>query len=152
MTVPHIRIFPHSKEEFPSLDMLTTWLLTALKARGGRYLIRSSSSVAELPPGSIVLFRYGRVIAGEAVVSQYVKDATRNRTVLGQETHYEAYVELSQSSIRVFAPPLPVDELQTVIGGALNITTSAQPYYKLEDWTVYPRLLGAHVGGGGGFL
>ena len=29
--------------------MLTTWLLTALKARGGRYLIRSAKSVADLP-------------------------------------------------------------------------------------------------------
>jgi uncharacterized protein (DUF488 family) len=38
MIAPHIRLFPHSKEEFPSLDLLTTWLLTALKARGGRYL------------------------------------------------------------------------------------------------------------------
>lgn len=152
MTAPHIRIFPHSKEEFPSLDMLTTWLLTALKARGGRYLVRSSSSIADLPPGSVVLFRYGRVIAGEAVVCQYVKDATKNRTVLGQETHYEAYVELSQSSIRVFVPPLPVDELQTLIGDAMNVTTSAQPYYKLEDWTIYPRLLAAHVGGAGAFL
>jgi hypothetical protein len=53
----HIRIFPHSKEEFPSLDMLTTWLLTALKARGGRYLIRSANAVADLPTGSLVLFR-----------------------------------------------------------------------------------------------
>jgi hypothetical protein len=152
MAEPHIRIFPHSKEEFPSLDMLTTWLLTALKARGGRYLIRSASSIADLPSGSIVLFRYGQVIVGEAVVCQYVKDATRNRTVLGQETRYEGYVELSESSIRVFVPPLPVDELQGLLGERMNITTSAQPYYKLEDWTIYPRLLAAHVAGSGAFL
>ena len=106
----------------------------------------------DLPPGSIVLFRYGRVIAGEAVVCQYTKDATKNRTVLGQETHYEANVESSPSSIRVFAPPLRADELQTLIGDTMNIITSAQPYYRLEDRTVYPQLLAAHVGGGGAFL
>jgi hypothetical protein len=152
MAEPHIRIFPHSKEEFPSLDMLTTWLLTALKARGGRYLIRSASSLADLPLGSVVLFRYGRVVVGEAVVSQYVRDATKNRTVLGQETQYEAYVELAPSSIRVFVPPLPIEELQSLIGESPNITTSAQPYYKLEDWAIYPKILAAHVGKSGAYL
>ncbi len=152
MTTPHIRVFPHSKEEFPSLDVLTTWLLTALKARGGRYLIRSASSIAELPLGSVVLFRYGHVIVGEAVVSQYVKDASRNRTLLGQETQYEAHVELSPSSIRVFVPPLPIEELQALIGESMNITASAQPYYKFEDWGIYPKLLAAHVGKSGSYL
>src|ERR1700681_1483322 len=99
--MPHIRIFPHSKEEFPSLDMLTTWLLTALKARGGRYLIRSAKSVADLPPGSIVLFRYGHVIVGEAVVSRYVRESHDDRMLLGQETQYEAHVAFCPSSIRL---------------------------------------------------
>jgi hypothetical protein len=152
MTKPQIRILPHSKEEFPSLDMLTSWMLTALKARGGRYLIRSASSIAELPLGSIVLFRYGHVIVGEAVVSQYVKDAKKNRTLLGQETQYEAYVELSPSSIRVFVPPLPIEEVQTLIGESINVTASAQPYYKFEDWDLYPKLLAAHVGKSGSYL
>lgn len=152
MATAHIRIFPHSKEEFPSLDMLTTWLLTALKARGGRYLIRSSKSVADLPLGSIVLFRYGHVIVGEAVVYSYVRESRNDRTLLGQETEYEAYVEFSPSSIRVLLPPLPVEELQSIIGDSLNVMASAQPYYKLEDWSVYPKLLAAHIGNAGAFL
>jgi hypothetical protein len=150
--MPHIRIFPHSKDEFPSLDMLTTWLMTALKARGGRYLIRSANAVADLPTGSVVLFRYGHVIVGEAVVCRYVRDSAKDRTLLGQETHYEAHVVFSPTSIRLFVPPLPVTELQSIIGDSLNITTSAQPYYKLEDWSAYPKLLAAHVGEAGAFL
>jgi hypothetical protein len=153
MTAQHIRIFPHSYEEFPSLDMLTTWLLTALKARGGRYLIRSAKSVAELPLGSVVLFRYGHVIVGEAVVSRYVRDAAKgDRTLLGQETQYEAHVEFAPSSIRIFVPPLPVEVLQDLVGEGTNITASAQPYYKFEDWTLYAKLLAAHVGKAGSFL
>jgi hypothetical protein len=148
----HIRVFPHSKEEFPSLDMLTTWLLTALKARGGRYLIRSSKAVADLPTGSIVLFRYGHVLVGEAVVCRYVRNSRNHRTLLGQETQYEAHVEFSPSSIRVFVPPIPVAELQDIIGDVTNITASAQPYYKIDDWTAYPKLLAAHVGKAGSFL
>jgi hypothetical protein len=152
MTAPQIRIFPHSKDEFPSLDMLTTWLLTALKARGGRYMIRSAERVADLPTGSLVLFRYGHVLVGEAVVVRYVRGSVNHRTLLGQETQYEAHVEFSPSSIRVFVPPLPVEELQAIIGDSPNIVASAMPYYKLEDWGLYPKLLAAHISNAGAFL
>jgi hypothetical protein len=148
----HIRIFPHSKDEFPSLDMLTTWLLTALKARGGRYMIRSGDRIAELPAGSVVLFRYGHVIVGEAVVFSYVRDSKNDRTLLGQEMQYEAYVEFSPSSIRLFVPPVPVEELQAILGDSTNITASAQPYNKIDDWSVYPKLLAVHVGKAGTFM
>jgi hypothetical protein len=54
--MPHIRLFPHNQEEFPALDTLQTWLLTALKAlRAGTFFGRKKS-VADLPAGSIVLF------------------------------------------------------------------------------------------------
>jgi hypothetical protein len=148
----HIRIFPHSKEEFPSLDLLTTWLLTALKARGGRYMIRSGHRIAELPAGSLVLFRWGHVIVGEAVVFRYVHDSKSDRMLLGQETQYEAHVEFSPSSIRVFVPPVPIEELQAILGDSTNVTTSAQPYNKIEDWSVYPKLLAVHVGRAGTFM
>ena len=45
-----------------------TWLLTGLRGRGGVYHLTSADAVANLPPGSIVLFRYGHEIIGEAVV------------------------------------------------------------------------------------
>jgi hypothetical protein len=131
--MPHIRVFPHSTDEFPSLGMLTTWLLTALKARGGRYLIRSAKAVPDLPTGSVVLFRCGHVIVGEAVVFTYVHDSAKNRTLLDQEMEYEAHGEFSPASIRLFVPPFPVEVLQSIMGDSLNIATSAQPYYKLEN-------------------
>lgn len=150
--MPEIRVFPHTRKEFLSRDMMATWLLTALKARGGRYLLRSASAVADLPTGSIVLFRYGHVIVGEAVVIKYVRDSTTELNLLGQETQYEAYVEFSPTSIRLFVPPLPVEELQSIVGDSVNITASAQPYYKFQDWSVYPKLLAVHVGQAGAFL
>jgi hypothetical protein len=42
--------------------------------------------------------------------------------------------------------------LQSIIGNSLNITASAQPYYKLEDWSAYPQLLAGHVSQRGAFL
>src|SRR6516162_4875190 len=115
----HIRVFPHSKDEFPSLDMLTTWVLTALKARGGRYMIRSGDRIADLPAGFVVLFRYGHVIVGEAVVFRYVRDSRNDRTLLGQEMQYEAHVEFSPSSIRLFVRPVPIEELQAILGDSI---------------------------------
>jgi hypothetical protein len=43
-------------------------------------------------------------------VYRYVRDSTRDRTFLGQEMQYEAHVEFSPTSIRLFVPPLPVKE------------------------------------------
>jgi hypothetical protein len=152
MTAPHIRIFPHSQEEFSSLDTLTTWLLTGLKARGGRYLLVSKDAVAELPSGSLVLFRYGQVVVGEAIVAEYLRDSSvRDRTLLGADRQYEACVWFSPSSIRVYAPPVGIEALQSFIGESPNIIPSAQPYFKIEDWNVYPRLL-AHVAKSGTFI
>lgn len=45
MTQAILRIFPHSKQEFATADDLRSWLVTALKARGGRYLLRSNQGV-----------------------------------------------------------------------------------------------------------
>jgi hypothetical protein len=152
MTAPHIRIFPHSQLEFPSRDTLTTWLLTGLKARGGRYLLVSKDAVAELTPGSLVLFRYGQVVVGEAIVSEYRRDSSvAERNLVGDDQKYEACVWLSPSSIRVYAPPVAIEALQSFIGESPNIIPSAQPYFKIEDWNMYPRLL-AHVAKSGTFI
>jgi hypothetical protein len=72
--------------------------------------------------------------------------------VLGQEARYEAQVEFSPSSIRVFVPPPPVWELQAITGGSPDIKTSEMPYYKPEDWGLYPKLPAAHVSNGGAVL
>jgi hypothetical protein len=149
MIPPHIRIFPHSKKEFSSVDMLTTWLLTGLKARGGQYLLVSKSAVAELPPGSLVLFRYDEVVVGEAVVKEYLRDSpVRDRTLAGEVQEYEASVWCLPSSIRVYAPPVEIEALQSFVGESPNMIPSAQPKFKI-DWNVYPKLL-AHIVGKSG--
>lgn len=148
MADPHIRIFPHSQEEFASIDTLTTWLLTGLRARGGRYRLRSRDALAELPIGSIVLFRYGNKIVGEAIVAGYFRESSIDRTLAGEEFEYKAYIMFSQTSIRVYAPPVPTKKLQAILGDSLDITKSAIPYYKIEDWTIYPRLLAEIVESG----
>jgi len=151
MENPHIRIFPHSREEFPSIDALTTWLMAGLRARGGTYHMRSANSVKDLPRGSIVLFRYGHVIVGEAVVASYVKEESNDCTLAGDEIRYEARTEFDPSSIRIYCPPVPIKILQDIVGKEPNMLPSAQPYFKLEEWGVYPKLL-AQVITGGRFL
>jgi len=141
MADPHIRIFPHSKEEFPSVDSLTTWLLNGLKARGGTYHMRSSKAVKDLEAGSIVLFRYHDKIVGEGVVSNYIKGAASDKTIAGEDVEYEARTVFSPSSIRVYSPPVDIEALQSLIGDQPNIVPSAQPYFIINDWSVYPRLL-----------
>ena len=130
----------------------STWLLTSLKARGGKYLVPTADRIAELPAGSIVLFRYGHVLVGEAVVSTYVRGASNSRTLMGQQKQYEAYIEFGQGSIRLFVPPIPVPELQTIVGAKPDLMTSALPYFKLDDWSIYPQLLANHLSNGGYFL
>ena len=148
MTNPHLRIFPYSRDEFPSIDSLTTWLMTGLKARGGTYYLRSANSVRDLDPGSIVLFRYHDKIIGEGVVTNYIKGSAPDRTIPGEDFEYEARVVFAPSSIRLYAPAVPVDALQRCIGEEPNIVPSAQPYFKLTDWSVYPKLLAVVTRGG----
>jgi hypothetical protein len=149
MTEPHIRIFPHSsKDEFPSRDTLTTWLLTSLKARGGEYRLKSSDAVADLPPGSVVLFRYANLIVGEAIVIKHSRKSTVDKNLVGKKKKYSAQVWFSPSSIRVYAPPIGIEKLQGFIDKYSNKSqnlTSAQPYYKIDDWNVYRELLADHV-------
>jgi hypothetical protein len=151
-TTPHIRIFPHNQNHFPSIDTLTTWLLTSLKARGGKYLLKSKDAVANLPPGSLVLFRYDKVVVGEAVVIEHSRDdPSVKRTLAGNNMEYEGSVLFCPSSIRIYAPPVGIELLQGFIGESPNLIPSALPYFKIEDWNVYPMLL-AHVAKSGTFI
>lgn len=148
--MPHIRIFPCG-EEFPSPDALVTWLMTALRARGGRYLLRSADAVADLAPGSIVLFRHGDVIVAEGLVRDYAREAGTDRSLTGDHVSHGARVEFVPDALRVFAPPLPVAELQRLIGTAPDISV-ARTYFIVRDWGVYPKILAAHIGRAGRFV
>jgi len=150
MREAHLRIFPCQKEEFPSLDLLTMWLATGLKARAGNYHLRSRTSVADLVTGSIVFFRYGQSLVGEAIVSAYetFQEPKRDRTLMGQEADYEASVTFCASSIRLYVPPVEVSALEQITGRDLSV---ARTYHRFEDWSIYARLLSAHVANGGAF-
>jgi hypothetical protein len=137
-----VRIFPHSRKEFPSEDSLLTWLLTGLRARGGEYLLRNSKAVTELPPGSVALFRYGHRIVGEAVVwrgKEIFPQPVKDRTLTGEEEHYEARVTFVPSSIRLYAPALGVDRLQPHVPSK-DLQQYAGSYTVLE-WETYGNVL-----------
>lgn len=136
MTQPVVRIFPHSKEEFEDSDELRTWLITALKARGGRYRLHVDSSYGSNPSGSLILFRYENEIIGEAVVEQdYI--AYDKPLKIGDFT-YGGFIKFVPSSIRVYVGGLPVKVLGEFCGRDFS---GARPYYKIEDWAVYPKIL-----------
>jgi hypothetical protein len=115
MTAPQLRIFPHNYEEFPSEDGLIAWLMTGLRGRGGVYLLRNANAVKDPPVGSVVLFRYAHRIVGEAVIwrpKETFAEAMKGRTVAGVEAEYAAQITFAPSSIRLYAPPLPIEWLQ----------------------------------------
>ena len=142
MEFPQVRIFPHSvKEEFPSEDHLRMWLLNGLRGRGGEYHLRDKDAVADLPPGSIVLFRWGHVIVGEAVVwngKEVYSQKKKVRTLLGEEQEYEAQVTFAPSSIRLYAPPVPVKQIEQHAGKDLIRFAGA---YSVHKWEFYAHVL-----------
>ncbi len=136
-----VRIFPHSQVEFPSEDSLLTWLLTALRGRGGVYHLRNADAVKDVPPGSIVLFRYGNRIVGEAVVckgKEVYPEKVRDKTLTGEEAEYGAQVTFVPASIRLYAPPFPVELLQPHL--KKDVVKFAGAYTNL-DWEMYGIVL-----------
>jgi hypothetical protein len=149
MASQQLRIFPHSQEEFPTEDSLRTWLLTALRGRGGVYHLRHRDSVKSVPPGTVVLFRYGNRIVGEAVVckdKEVFAEALRDRTLAGVVTEYGAQVTFVPSSIRLYAPPVPVERLQPHINDK-DVVVYPGAYTNLE-WAIYGVVLQEVVSNG----
>jgi hypothetical protein len=141
MASSQVRIFPHNQEEFPSEDSLLTWLLTGLRGRGGVYYLRDADAVKDLPPGSVVLFRYGHKIVGEAVASkgkELFPEKVKDRTLTGEEAEYGAKVTFVPSSIRLYAPPLPIQRIQPHLNR--DVVKFAGAYTRL-DWTIYAIVL-----------
>jgi hypothetical protein len=145
--IQQVRIFSHdTQREFPSEDDLRTWLLNGLRGNGGVYCFRRANAVDDLPPGSIVLFRYHEQIVGEAVVREGKKVYKKKkylRTLSGQELDYAAEVTFAPASIRLYSPPLPVDVIQGLLTAQKkekNIVTYAGGYPKL-DWEIYACIL-----------
>ena len=141
MEPSQVRIFPHSQKEFPSEDTLRTWLLTGLPGRAGVYHLRNADGVRDLAVGSIVLFRYGHKIVGEAVVwkgKETFPEKVKDRTLTGEEEEYGAQVTFAPSSIRLYAPPVSVERIQQHL--KKDVVKFAGAYTEL-DWDIYAKVL-----------
>jgi hypothetical protein len=139
----HLQIFPHSQQEFPSMEILMMWMLNGLRGRAGVYYFRDASAIRDLPRGSVVLFRWQRIIVGEAVVwkeKEVFRDQLREKTLQGQDVGYTAQVTFAPSSIRLYSPPLPVEFIQQQIGQGKDIMSYSGAYIEL-DWSLYARIL-----------
>jgi hypothetical protein len=121
--------------------MLLAWLSTVLRARGGVYYLRRADAIKSLPPGSVVLFRYGNDIVGEAVVwkdKEPLSATEKGHNLLGKDVTYAARITFLPSSIRIYAPPLPVECLRSQT--EKDLTTYAGAYVELE-WSAYSIVL-----------
>ncbi len=141
---PHIRVFPHIQDEFPTIDSLAIWLAIAVKAGGGIYLVRERKAIDQLPCGSIVLFLHINTIVGEAVVIDFKHGSYPGRVqATGEKFVYGARTKFSPTSIRLYSPEIPIESIQPLIGDHPNRIV---PHYCIiPDWGFYPKLLGLHT-------
>jgi hypothetical protein len=105
------------------------------------YHLRHADAVKDVPPGSVVLFRYGNRIVGEAVVckgKEVFAEKKKERTLTGEEAEYGAQLTFVPSSIRLYAPPLPVERLQPHL--TKDVVKFAGAYTDL-DWAIYGVVL-----------
>jgi hypothetical protein len=57
-----------------------------------------------------VLFRYGDVVVGEAVVREYRREPVTAMSVTGDTVEFGAWLRFAVDMIRVFAPPVTVPD------------------------------------------
>ena len=81
---------------------------------------------------------------GKEVFDEKVKD----RTLTGEEAEYGAQITFAPSSIRLYAPPMPVETLQQHV--EIDLVNYAPAYHILE-WSVYAKVL-QHVMSAGTFI
>lgn len=140
---PQIRIFPHSRKEFPSDGLLQIWLHSVLRSKGGVYHLKTlnGGKAKNLSPGTIVLFRFDKSIVGEAVVQ---KDISSERgqdmnLLTGKKQDYEGQVTFHPSSIRLYSPPVKLEKIQNFVGKK-DVIRGAQAQIILK-WTAYAEIL-----------
>lgn len=144
---PQIRIFPHSRGEFPSDGLLQIWLHSALRSKGGVYHLKTlrGGKPKNLSPGSIVLFRFDKSVVGEAVVQKDISKNISNEEredmnlLTGKKQKYEGRVTFNPSSIRLYSPPVKLDKIKT-FGGKKDLIRGAQAQIIL-DWEAYAEIL-----------
>jgi len=128
MVGPVVCVFPHSADEFPSADALRNFLSNKLpKMQKGRYLLRrlgwkDKGFKARVIRESLVLFRKGAVIVGDAIVKkpiQKLEPPVHDKTELGPPMIYHHDIVFYPESIRVYAKALPIKTLESWSGQRL---------------------------------
>lgn len=116
-----IRVFPHTTL-FSSGDELKSWLYFTLRGRDGYYYLKNvpTTMIDHTPRGSIVMFRYGDSIVGEAVVRRDIMESN--------VPAYQSMIKFHAYSIRVFKNPLRIPRIEALIGKPLSMEGR---YYKL---------------------
>jgi len=142
-----LRIFPTTRKEFKTVDEFACWLLTSLKARDGIYHLRSSrGEVKKTPPGSVVSFRFGNELIGEAIVKcGFVEEKVEIAGVT-----YEGHIQFEESSLRIYKGFFPIPLFQKILEKRMNPKdipdlSYAGAYNRFEDWNIYIDLLKKQV-------
>jgi len=144
MVDPVACIFPHSDDEFATAAMLRSFLSNTLpKTQEGIYLLRrlgwkDKDFKARVVPDSLVLFRKGAVIVGDAVVQEPIRELDppmHDQTELGIPVIYYHDIVFNPESIKVYVKDLPVNTLESWSGRSLHpriyaILGSRQDYEK----------------------
>lgn len=125
-----IRIFPHTTDEFEDEIALKDWLLHHLpySRKGnpkGYYRLRTINGVGQVPPGSVVLFRFKNNIVGSAVVKRDVEPISET---IGGVT-YKGSIIFDPDSINVYDCSVPIKFLADLTQRNFSY---ARAYFKLE--------------------
>jgi len=124
MTEPVVCIFPHAKDEFETPQLLAGYLSLQLR-EGGRYLAHNFRHILDknfksrVVTRSIVLFRKGNVVVGQAEVQREIEklippmQAPNGRGIL---TTYETDLVFAPDSIEIYEPYKPVAQFEEIRG------------------------------------
>ena len=121
-----IRIFPHTTDEFEDEIALKYWLNHTLPYdQEGCYHLRTTQGVGQLPPGSLVLFRFKKNIVGSALVKQGVQPL--NETIGG--ITYKGLITFDPDSIYVYDYSIPIAFLEDLTQRDFSF---ARTYFKIK--------------------
>ncbi|MDO8635766.1 MAG: CARDB domain-containing protein, partial [Dehalococcoidia bacterium] len=113
-------VFPHSDDEFATADDLRRFLTKELPDREGEYRLRKlgrkdKDFEARVTAGSLVLFRKGEVIVGDAVVQQAIIELDPP-----EENIYYYKIVFEPASVRAYQTEVTVDRIEKWSGRKLQ--------------------------------
>ena len=147
MAEPVVCVFPHSDDEFPTAVALETFLDNTLRNQGGRYLLRKlgwkdKDFKARVVPDSLVLFRKGTAMVGDAVVQDGIRELDPpeyDETELGVPMVYYHEIKFNPKDIKVYRPGRPVTMFESWSGRRLHGNLYAILGTRRDYEKVFPR-------------